>query len=72
MMVTMGAILPIRPRNSIILPGSNRETVIVPSDTPMDGLTLTLNTVPIPTRSVDELTSKTSVCHDGSFRTSAT
>jgi hypothetical protein len=72
MLVTVGAIFPIRPRYSISLPGSNRETVIVPSDTPMDGLTWTSNTVPIPMASVDERTSKTSVCHDGSFRTSAT
>ena len=50
---------------------ARRETVIVPSDTPMDGLTLTSNTVPIPTTSVDEPTSKTSVCHAGSLRTSA-
>jgi hypothetical protein len=50
----------------------SRETVIVPSDTPIDGFTRTLNTVPTRTSSVEEVTSSTSVCHDGSFRTSET
>src|SRR5436309_786630 len=67
----LGAIFPIWPRNSINVAGSKRETVIVPSDTPIDGLTLTSNTVPGPTTSVDDRTSRTSVCHEGSFRTSA-
>src|SRR5439155_22395733 len=60
-LVTVGAILPIRPRNSTSFPGSNRDTVIVPSETPIEGLTLTSNTVPTPTASVEERTSWTSV-----------
>jgi hypothetical protein len=71
MFVTVGRILPLMsPRNSTSRPGSRRETVIVPFEMPIEGFTRTSNTVPTRTSSVDDRTSRTSVCQQGSFRTS--
>src|SRR2546428_438007 len=70
--VVVGSSFPIRTSKTIPLGGSYSETVTVPPDTPMTGFVLISKVEPLSTVVPSiSLASRTSVCHRGSFRTSA-